>query len=582
MMATSLITLCAVCEGQSITQEAINWCPDCDEAYCFNCLKHHGIAKATRNHSVIAIEDYRELPPFIFEMKMECGVHKARYQLYCKKHECPCCIKCIDSDHKQCEDLLPLEDVVSGSKSSAALDDLEERLGDLKQFFKNIINEKEEHSTEITHTYKKFENEIRQFRIKLDKRLDELETDLLKSLIDLEKGMKKGIVIVSDKLKTNEEKTLNLLNGITSMKHHASDLQVFFAIKEIEKEVEIEEHKAEELANNEELNIQTFSLTFNSKLPNLLATTESFGKISTEYLQSKIVYQRTKQKQAQIILENSIEKDLMLTNTFRVRRENYNWCGGTLVLPNKKVLLLEVPVYLYNRKIGEIWTELDDDSCEAYLVVLNQDGSLDRKVRVSSWSYSIAAINSKTVAVTSSRHPKIVIVNLQNKSVQKTINTKYPCYGIVYFNESLVYSCGENGIEMRNLISGKVTKLKIGNKTMYEHIAIHNEKIYISECWGHNGITCYDMAGKLIWRWEDNEVLRGISDLTVDKNSYVYGIGTNSTHLVIIFPNGRQSKYVSIKDNLRMLNLRSIACCQQSNKLYVTDDFLNTRIYEIN
>lgn len=145
-----------------------------------------------------------------------------------------------------------------------------------------------------------------------------------------------------------------------------------------------------------------------------------------------------------------------------------------------------------------------------------------------------------------------------------------------------MYSCGENGIEMRNLISGKVTKLKIGNKTMYEHIAIHNEKIYISECWGHNGITCYDMAGKLIWRWEDNEVLGGISDLTVDKNSYVYGIGTNSTHLVIIFPNGRQSKYVSIKDNLRMLNLRSIACCQQSNKLYVTDDFLNTRIYEIN
>ncbi|VDI32434.1 Hypothetical predicted protein [Mytilus galloprovincialis] len=445
-----------------------------------------------------------------------------------------------------------MADVVSGSKSSAALADLEERLGDLKQFFKNILNEKEEHSTEITKTYKKIENEIRQFRIKLDKRLDELETDLLKSLIDLEKGVKKGIVIVSDKLKTNEEKTLNLLNGITSMKHHASDLQVFFAIKEIEKEVEIEEHKAEELANNEELNIQTFSLTFNSKLPNLVATTESFGKISTKYLQSKIVYQRTKQKQAQIILENSIEKDLMLKNTFRVRRENYNWCGGTLVLPNNKVLLLEVPVYLYNRKIGEKWTELDDDSCEAYLVVLNQDGSLDRKVRVSSWSYSIAAINSKTVAVTSSRHPKIVIVNLQNKSVQKTINTKYPCYGIEYFNESLVYSCGENGIEMRNLISGKVTKLKIGNKTMYEHIAIHNEKIYISECWGHNGITCYDMAGNLIWRWEDNEVVGGISDLTVDKNSYVYGIGTNSTHLVIIFPNGRQSRQAALVPNRKL------------------------------
>ncbi|CAC5399100.1 unnamed protein product [Mytilus coruscus] len=366
------------------------------------------------------------------------------------------------------------------------------------------------------------------------------------------------------------------------MKQHASDLQVFFAIKEIEKEVEIEEHRAEELANNEDLNIQTFSLTFDSKLPNLLAALESFGKISTESLPSKIVYQKTKEKQAQFIKENSFEKELMLTNTFRVKREGYNWCGGTAVLTNNKVLMLEVPVYLYNRKIGEPWTKLEDDSCEGYLVVLDQDGSLDRKVRVSSWSYGIAAINSKTVAVTSSRHPKIIIVNLQNKSIQKTINTKYPCYGITYFNDSLVYSCGENGIEMRNLISGKVTKLKIGNKTQYEHIAIHNDKIYISECWGQTGITCYSMAGKLIWKWEDNEVVEGIFDLTVDKDSYVYGVGTSSTYVVIISPNGKQSKYVSIKDKHRMLNLRSIDCCQQSSKLYVTDDFLNTRIYEIN
>ncbi|CAC5399101.1 unnamed protein product [Mytilus coruscus] len=191
MMATSPITVCAVCEGQSITQEAVKWCPDCDEAYCSNCLKHHAIAKATREHLVIAIEHYRELPPFIFEMTMECGLHRARYQLYCTKHECPCCIKCIDSEHKKCEDLLPLEDVVSGSKSSAALDDLQQRLGDLKQYFKNVIIEKEENSTEITNTYKKLENEIRQFRIKLNKLLDELEADLLKSLSDLEKEMKK-------------------------------------------------------------------------------------------------------------------------------------------------------------------------------------------------------------------------------------------------------------------------------------------------------------------------------------------------------------------------------------------------------
>ncbi|CAG2202608.1 unnamed protein product [Mytilus edulis] len=267
-----------------------------------------------------------------------------------------------------------------------------------------------------------------------------------------------------------------------------------------------------------------------------------------------------------------------------MRREGHNWCGGTTLLPNNKLLMLEVPVYTFTVKPGTYheFIDLDDDACDGFLVVLNQDGSLDRKVRVSSWSYSIAAINSTIVAVTSSRHSKIVIVNLLDKSVQKTINTKYPCYGITYSNKSLFYSCGEHGIEIRNLISGKVSELKIGNKTLYEHIAIHNDKIYISECWKHKGITCYDMAGKFIWKWEDNEVIGGIFDLTIDKDSNVYGVGARSKYIVIISANGKQSKYFNLNDTYDWINLRSIDCCLQSSKLYVTDDNMNTKIYEIN
>ncbi|XP_063441981.1 zinc finger protein RFP-like isoform X1 [Mytilus trossulus] len=307
---TSTSIVCAVCDGQSITQDAVTWCPDCDEAYCSKCLKHHGIAKATREHSVIEIEHYRELPHFIFEVKTECGTHRARYQLYCKTHECPCCIKCIDSEHKKCEDLLPLEDVVSGSKSSFALDDLQERIGDLKKFFENIVIEKKKNSEEITKSSKKLEIEIKQFRLRLNTLLDVLETGLLTSLSDSEKEIDNSITVLVDKLIASDNRMQTLLSGIKSMKQHASELQTFFAIREIEKEVQIKEQKTKELAKNDDINIQTLSLTFDSKLQHLLDALESFGSISNTSLPTKIYYQNTKEKQAQIITERLFRKKI--------------------------------------------------------------------------------------------------------------------------------------------------------------------------------------------------------------------------------------------------------------------------------
>jgi hypothetical protein len=57
-VATSRYVLCSICEAQHTIKNADNWCPECDEGLCSECLKHHNVSKYTKTHEVISIEKY--------------------------------------------------------------------------------------------------------------------------------------------------------------------------------------------------------------------------------------------------------------------------------------------------------------------------------------------------------------------------------------------------------------------------------------------------------------------------------------------------------------------------------------------
>lgn len=64
-MAATNDIFCDICNGQHITKPAEHWCPECEEAMCSECLTHHSISKLSRNHEVISVDNYRQLPPTI-------------------------------------------------------------------------------------------------------------------------------------------------------------------------------------------------------------------------------------------------------------------------------------------------------------------------------------------------------------------------------------------------------------------------------------------------------------------------------------------------------------------------------------
>ena len=71
-MATSSDVLCSICEALHEIKNADNWCPECEEGLCSDCLKHHNVSKYTKSHEVISIEYYHKLPQSVSKIVQHC------------------------------------------------------------------------------------------------------------------------------------------------------------------------------------------------------------------------------------------------------------------------------------------------------------------------------------------------------------------------------------------------------------------------------------------------------------------------------------------------------------------------------
>ncbi|CAG2216950.1 unnamed protein product [Mytilus edulis] len=93
---------CAVCDHRQVTKPSVVWCSECDEGLCGDCNEHHSISRSSRNHETVSIAEFKKLPKEILQIATVCKIHKEKYELFCRKHDCPCCKKCVKS-HNDCK-----------------------------------------------------------------------------------------------------------------------------------------------------------------------------------------------------------------------------------------------------------------------------------------------------------------------------------------------------------------------------------------------------------------------------------------------------------------------------------------------
>ena len=138
----------------------MDWCSECGDLLCSDCLKHHKSFKLFRNHLTTALEEYRALPTFVQAMKHHCEDHDEPHHMYCPVDNRPCCIRCVLTTHKECAGVTPITDFISNVKSSPAMLDLEQTLKELGSFAKRFTDDKEENIQQILTRKKEYEKKF--------------------------------------------------------------------------------------------------------------------------------------------------------------------------------------------------------------------------------------------------------------------------------------------------------------------------------------------------------------------------------------------------------------------------------------
>ncbi|XP_052086971.1 transcription intermediary factor 1-beta-like [Mytilus californianus] len=306
MATNSTTSICGICDFRQVTKPSVVWCSECDEGLCEDCTEHHSISKATREHSTVSIDKYKKLPPSILTITQTCKSHNEKFHIYCYKHDCPCCKKCIVETHNECKELSDIDDVVKDVKSSNAFVDIELTLAEISENLKRIRKDREENLTSIKETKEKIESEIKMTKLKIVSNLDKLQGKILKELNKTEKLESKQIHKLLTAVQQADKDVTEYQNNIANIKQHASDLQAFIALKQIEHDVDEKDKFIQTLVNSKDLNHAVLSWKSSTDMKNVNTSISTFGKIVVESKSSGITIARRKNQQAQNMVNNPV------------------------------------------------------------------------------------------------------------------------------------------------------------------------------------------------------------------------------------------------------------------------------------
>lgn len=92
------------------------------------------------------------------------------------KHECPLCYKC-KTEHGKCNQVVPLEDVVSDVKTSEVFRDLEQSLADILMNIKRIRDDREKNLKSIKNQKMEITMEIDKIKTEINHQFDKLKDE---------------------------------------------------------------------------------------------------------------------------------------------------------------------------------------------------------------------------------------------------------------------------------------------------------------------------------------------------------------------------------------------------------------------
>lgn len=564
MATNEIASCCNICLTRDLNKLTEEYCPQCEEALCGDCIHHHKISKSTKSHQTISLEKYNKLPSFIKQIKHNCEEHDCFLEFYCKCHDSLCCKRCLISSHKECKETIFIEDFLTPSTGyhSVALENIEKALKDLETNICSAIKDRKRNLTELREERQKISEQIKEKRQEINTCLDNLEDALLEnaSAMENEYCLKINKMIV--KLEDEKKRIDEIKKDFESVKMFASNLQIFMGTKAFQENVSTNEMNVQVLYDNGNLNNLTMECTFNDKLEELRNEIKAFGDIKVNNCDKHTSFSWKGDKSAQLYKFISGAKSIANINAKLVRKINIdvNYPSGCAILEDGNMLFLE--------------------EHENNLMKYAPNGEIRSKSRFNLISdligYDLAVIDSNTVAVSSGGNPPyqitVIDITCSNAEACQIIEMGGYSYGLNYHNGLFICCISEKGIHIFDRLQNKLTNVrKLHNaplKVIDTYVTSNDHFIFHSNCYEHS-VVCYDFNGQVQWIYSDS-LLRKPCGITLDSYSNIYVAGFDSNNIVVISPGGKQAKeLIGSSDGLS--NPRAIHFDKTKNLLLIAN-----------
>ncbi|XP_063425533.1 uncharacterized protein LOC134709294 [Mytilus trossulus] len=555
-------SLCGVCYNHHIIKPSEVWCSECKAGLCRECKKNHSLSKDTQHHTV----EYKKLPTEVLRIVQDCKIHNKRYELFCSKHDCPCCKIC--KNHNDCESLFDINECTKNVKTSDAFHEIEQTLLEVVNNIKRIINNRENNLESLKNQEKEIKDEINEIKTNINNYLDKVQGHLIRNLMEIEQLESSKIQKVLTTLKNQEEEITEYQENFTIVKQHASELQIFLAMKNLEKDIAVKGQFIESITKSDYMNQVNISCIVNQlSLHQITASVQRCVEMKVISNPCNLSIQKKKDRQAQTSLthftKNIDSLTLTLQKHINTGLKNVRGCS---LLPGGRMIF----------------------SCftQSKLSVFNSVGQLDFEIKNIDDPFDLVYIGNDCVAVSSGKSLPINVINIKKNKREKTIKVSTfsdgvkDNDGVAYLDGNLIYCGREEGLRKISCFDGSVSTIGSNDALSYASYVTAFKSRFFYTIHRDDSVTCCDYQGKILWTFSDANVLKTPLGISADNNGNVFVAGANSDNVIVISADGkRYRELLSHEDGL--IRPQVLYFDTSTDKLLVVNERNDAFLYDV-
>ncbi|XP_053375811.1 uncharacterized protein LOC123534637 [Mercenaria mercenaria] len=501
---------CTQCQEYYLREEAVKYCPECEEYLCTKCTNQHGRRKAFISHKLINTDATKR--GNMVTIATKCRYHPNRdIEMYCGTHDMVYCLKCIAKEHRSCNDVSEIEDTHTSLVHEQEVQRLQNQTRNIQERLiaidrktqKNIDNIEQQRDDVLAKIEDIERNLIEHIRKLKHEAIGALNKDYTSEKEDLMyntsmvANSKKEIETVSSQLQT-----------VTSMEAGQQFVQMKLIQQTVNDAVKVVEER-------EATGSKTLCFTENTDLKTSILTATTLGHVNT-VTENERIYKVKSKKEINIKMQNDCTT-CYISDVCQLQ-------DGTIILAdygNMKIKRLDMN---YNTK----------DHCD-----------------LGNFPMGICCTGQNEVAV-KMNHNKVQFISVGSsfsKLREVTIAVGY-FWGMAYCDGELWISTG-NGV---NVCSTSGTPLKTVRqdingqnifKSTTEHIAVSGETVIVTDC--SDGAVCLGRDYTVQRELRDKNLV-DTKGVCISSDGTVFLSGYTSNNIVMFDKNGKCLGEIVAKD----------------------------------